>query len=51
MINQITLIEAAEQFAANYEGDTRAGIKTDVLNAFYVGTKFIAQQPAFEDSQ
>jgi len=33
-------IDAAERYAANYDGDERSDIKTDVLNAFYAGTKF-----------
>ena len=34
------LIDAAEKHAANYEGDPRQDIKTDVLNAFYAGAKW-----------
>lgn len=37
------VIAAAEKFAANYDGDDRVDIKTDVLNAFYAGSKFAAQ--------
>lgn len=34
------LIDAAERHAANYDGDDRQDIKTDVLNAFYAGSKY-----------
>lgn len=33
-------IDAAETYAAQYDGDDRQDIKTDVLNAFYAGTEF-----------
>lgn len=36
------LIDAAEAYTAEYEGDTRELIKTDVLNAFYAGSKWAA---------
>lgn len=42
------LIRAAEAHAAQYDDDDRQHIKTDVLNAFYAGSKFAApaQKPA-----
>lgn len=40
MIDTDKQIAAAEAHAANYDGDVREGIKTDVLNAFYAGVKF-----------
>lgn len=34
----------AEELASNYDGDDRQDIKTDVMNAFYAGAKFIAER-------
>lgn len=34
------VIKAAEKYAENYDDDDRECIKTDVINAFYAGTKF-----------
>lgn len=34
------LIAAAEKHAAAYEADERDDIRTDVLNAFYAGSKY-----------
>lgn len=34
------IMDAAEKYAQEYEGDDREHIFTDVLNAFYAGTKF-----------
>lgn len=33
-------IAAAEKIAANYDGDERQDIKTDVINAFHQGVKY-----------
>lgn len=37
------LIDAAHDHARAYDGDEREGIVTDVMNAFYAGAKFGAQ--------
>jgi hypothetical protein len=36
------LIDAAEAYAEVYDGDDRQDIKTDVLNAFFAGSKYEA---------
>jgi hypothetical protein len=40
------LIKSAEELASNYDGDDRQDIKTDVMNAFYAGAKFLAERDA-----
>jgi hypothetical protein len=40
------LIDAAQAQAALYDGDSREGIKTEVMNAFYAGAKFVSEAPA-----
>ena len=37
-------IDAAEEYASDYNDDTREAIKTDVMNAFYAGIDFILRQ-------
>jgi len=37
------LIDAAESHAEHYEGDDRQDIKTDVMNAFFAGAKWQAE--------
>lgn len=34
------MIDAAEEYASNYNDDDREHIKTDVINAFYAGIRF-----------
>lgn len=40
------MIDAAEERAAMYDGDNRAFIKTDVMNAFYAGADWQRKQSA-----
>src|SRR5258708_4535683 len=39
-MNQTELIRAGEKYAEAYENDERAGIASDVLNAFYSGAYY-----------
>lgn len=42
--DDVAVMDAAEQLAEEYSGDTRPCIQTDVMNAFYAGCKFASQQ-------
>lgn len=42
----LELIKAAEELASNYDEDDRQDIKTDVMNAFYAGAKFMSERDA-----
>ena len=38
------LIDAADKYADNYNGDDRENIKTDVINAFFAGSRYANEQ-------
>lgn len=40
LTNQAALIKAAEKYADYYDGDERAHIGADVMNAFFAGWKY-----------